>query len=195
MTARKKRRFSLFRLLLLVIFIVVIYNSANIAKLFYPLHYREQIIITSGENGLDPLFIAAIIRTESGFNPRATSPKGARGLMQIMPDTGDWIAQHMDISPYYPDLLFDPETNIRMGTWYIANLGQEFDNNIVYVLAAYNGGRGNVQKWLKENTISGSTQDINAIPFPETKNFVRKVTRDYYIYRWLYQKEINGHGG
>lgn len=148
--------------------------------------YRETIMQCSAESGVDPYLITAIMKTESNFNPDAVSPKGARGLMQIMPETGEWIAMKSGIHPFHPDLLFDPETSIQMGAWYIANLQQEFGNNKIIVLAAYNGGRGNVRNWLEQKKISESIRGIKTIPFPETRNFVSKVLWNYKVYRWLY---------
>jgi len=149
--------------------------------------FQEQIFSCAAESGLDPYYLAAIIKTESGFEPNAVSPKDARGLMQIMPDTGDWIAEQMSLESYSQELLFDPATNISMGAWYITNLETEFDGNRIIALAAYNGGRGNVNQWLDEQIISRDLTDIKGIPFSETRNFVDRVLTNYKIYLWLYK--------
>ncbi|MBF7083928.1 lytic transglycosylase domain-containing protein [Desulfallas sp. Bu1-1] len=195
MGARRRRKLNIFRFLFLILLVAVIFNFTDLIKIFYPLPYRDAIIKYSARAGVDPIFLAAIMKTESHFNPEAVSARGARGLMQIMPETGRWIAQQISLRPYHPDLLFDPETNIRLGAWYIANLENEFEGNRVMVLAAYNGGRGNVRKWLEEEKISGNIKDIAMIPFPETRNFIKKVLRDYEIYKWLYNDEIYGGKG
>jgi len=190
----RKRRLKKSRLLLLVLIIALAINYDNILKTFYPFPYRQTIIKYSDNANIDPCFLTAVMKAGSQFNPGALSPKGARGLMQIMPETGAWIAQQINLQPFHPEQLFDPETNIRLGTWYLANLESEFAGNRVIVLAAYNGGRGNVHKWLKEDKISESISDIEMIPFPETKNFVRKVLWNYKIYKWLYSDDVRNNG-
>lgn len=184
----RRYRLNLSRLLLLILIVAAVYNYDGILKMFYPLPYRETIFRYSEASGVDPYLLTAIMKTESNFNPDAVSPKGARGLMQIMPETGQWIARQSEMGPFHPDLLFDPDTSIRMGAWYIANLQQEFGGNRIMVLAAYNGGSGNVHSWLEQKKISGDIRDINTIPFPETRNFVSKVLWNYKVYSWLYEK-------
>ncbi|AGL01107.1 soluble lytic murein transglycosylase-like protein [Desulfoscipio gibsoniae DSM 7213] len=188
MTARR-RRLNKFRLILFILVVAVLFNLISIIKLFYPMPYSDKIFKYAARADIDPYFLTAIMKTESSFDPDAVSPKDARGLMQIMPETGEWIAQQINLYPYHPDLLYDPETNIRLGAWYIANLEDEFAGNRIMVLAAYNGGRGNVRKWLQEDKISGGISDIAVIPFPETRNFVHKVLWNYKVYTWLYDRE------
>ena len=149
--------------------------------------YREQIISSAKEFGIEPNYLAAIIKTESSFNSRAVSSEDARGLMQIMPETGVWIAHQLNLELYHEEQLFDPAVNIRMGAWYITDLEHEFSGNKIIALAAYNGGRGNVNQWLREDKISADLTDIDSIPFPETRNFVNKVLKNYKIYTWLYK--------
>lgn len=185
----RKRRFNIFRFSFLILILLVIFNFTSILKIFYPMPYKEDIYKYSASANIDPCFLTAIMKTESSFNPDAVSVKGARGLMQIMPETGAWIAHKINLQPFHPDLLFDPATNIRLGAWYIANLQEEFAGNEILVLAAYNGGRGNVRKWLKEGTISTSIEDIEKIPFTETRNFVKKVLLNYKINQWLYDEK------
>ncbi|HBX24593.1 MAG TPA: lytic transglycosylase domain-containing protein [Desulfotomaculum sp.] len=186
----RRYRINIFRLLLLILLITAVLNYDTIIKQFYPMPYYNAIIQHSANAGIDPYLLTAIMKTESNFNPNAVSPKGARGLMQIMPETGEWIARQSGTGPFHPDLLFDPDTCISMGAWYIADLQQEFGGNKIMVLAAYNGGRGNVRNWLDEEKISGNIRDIENIPFPETRNFVSKVLWNYKVYSWLYGKEL-----
>jgi len=185
----RRSRIKVFRLLLLILFLTVIFNYDHILKYFYPMPYQYAIINHAAEAGIDPYLLTAIMKIESNFNPRAMSPKGAMGLMQIMPETGEWIANQSGAGPFHPEMLFEPDTCISMGAWYIADLDKEFGGNKIMVLAAYNGGRGNVRNWLKEEKISGDEKDIENIPFPETRNFVHKVLRNYRIYSWLYGKD------
>lgn len=185
----RRYRFNFFRLLLLFLILTVIFNYGNILKQFYPMPYQNTIIQYSTEAGIDPYLLTAIMKTESNFNPNAVSPKGARGLMQIMPETGEWIARQSGAGSFHPDMLFEPDTCISMSAWYIADLQEEFGDSMVMVLAAYNGGRGNVRNWVNEEKMSGHSSDIDNIPFPETKNFVRKVLWNYRMYNWLYGKD------
>ncbi len=149
---------------------------------WYPVNYRPQIARCGGEHGLDPYLVAAVIRAESRFRPKATSPQGARGLMQIMPETGRWVAEQMGL-PYQDDFLYEPEYNIRVGCWYLAALLREFAGDPVLALAAYNGGLTNVNTWLSERRWTG---EVAQIPFPETRHYVAAVLRDQKRYRFLY---------
>lgn len=161
----------------------ILYMVARLV--LYPLGYRSILYARAQEYGLDPLLVAAVIRTESGFRPTARSSQGARGLMQIMPETGEWIASQMKI-PYAPELLDDPDYNIRMGCWYLGHLLDQFGGDTTVALAAYNGGRTNVQKWLEENQWTGEHHTLEQIPFKETRLYVARVMRNHAIYRGLY---------
>jgi len=148
----------------------------------YPVSFRTHIARCGEEHGLDPHLVAAVIRAESRFRPDATSPQGARGLMQVMPGTGRWVAEQMGL-PYDDDLLYDPEYNIRVGCWYLAALLREFAGDPVLALAAYNGGLTNVNIWLSERRWTG---EVVHIPFPETRHYVAAVLRDQRRYRIIY---------
>ncbi|HWI53427.1 MAG TPA: lytic transglycosylase domain-containing protein [Symbiobacteriaceae bacterium] len=151
----------------------------------YPLKYREILFARAQESGLSPYLVAAVIRTESGFRPNAQSSQGARGLMQIMPETGEWAARQLAL-PYTPELLSDPDYNLRLGCWYLATLQEEFEGDMVLALAAYNGGRGNVEKWLRDRQWTGEHHTLEQIPFPETRQYVTKVLRDFHRYELIY---------
>lgn len=159
-----------------------------VGKIVYPLKYREFIEIYSEEYDIDPLLVASIIKVESGYYKTAQSHKGAKGLMQITPSTGEWIAGQMGIVNFNSDQLYDPKTNIMMGCWYLHNLKKQFEN-IELILAAYNGGRGNVVKWLKNTSYSLDGENLYDIPFNETKKYVEKVENSYKIYNFLYDKD------
>ena len=105
----------------------------------------------SQKNQIDPFLVAAIIKNESGFNHKAVSPVGAIGLMQIMPDTGEWIAKQMGLPNYTNESLYETEMNIRMGCWYVGELYEEFHGNMALVMMAYNAGRGQTAAWMEEN--------------------------------------------
>lgn len=158
----------------------------NLIKHFYPYKYSDYIIKYSKENNLDPLFVAAVIKTESDFNENALSNKNAYGLMQITEETAQWSSQKMGIVNFNLYMLNDPELNIKIGCWYLDNLNQEF-KNFDLVLAAYNGGRGNVEKWLKDSNHSIDGKNLQYIPFKETDKYVKRVNVNYSIYKFLYK--------
>jgi len=154
-------------------------------KLVFPLYHQEAIEFYAKQHDLDPLLVASVIWVESRFDVRAESPRGARGLMQIMPQTGEWISEQINV-PYDLGKLYDPAHNIRLGCWYLANLRHEFDGNMNLVLAAYNGGRGNVRNWVSEGIWLGDEEGISNIPFGETREYVRRVNMIYRVYQKLY---------
>jgi len=151
----------------------------------YPVPYRDLIWRYATQNKLDPYLVAAVIKVESNFRPDAVSSKGAVGLMQLMPDTARWAAGRMGVPAPTAGELSDPETNIRIGTWYLAELQDEF-GNWVLSLAAYNAGRGVVRGWVDDGVLAGQNPVAEQIPFSETKNFVRRVLQAQKRYRQLY---------
>jgi soluble lytic murein transglycosylase len=171
--------------LLLVLAGVLYFGARWILSVAYPLPYRATLFARAQEYGLDPYLVAAVVRAESGFRPAVRSSQGARGLMQIMPETGEWIAGQLNL-PYADELLDDPDYNMRLGCWYLDHLQDEFGADTVLVLAAYNAGRTNVQQWLRENQWTGEHRTLDQIPFTETRLYVARVTRNYAIYRRLY---------
>jgi soluble lytic murein transglycosylase len=154
----------------------------------YPLPHREQVFRYAQDNGLDPYLVAAVIRTESRFVAAARSPKGAVGLMQLMPETGRWVATQLDYPGFSATMLADPDISIRFGTWYLASLKREFQNNDILSLAAYNGGRGNVRQWINQFGWPADFRDISQIPFRETRDYVGKVLDARNHYRYLYAR-------
>lgn len=187
-TFRYRKFVALF--FIVVIAITVITGVKWVGKTLYPLHYENYIIKYSAEYNLDPFLVASVIREESRFYKSAESPKGARGLMQITPPTGEWIAGQMGIDNYEVDMLYDPEVNIRFGCWYLDNLRNQF-GDMKLVIAAYNGGRGNVTKWLMNKDYSRDGRELHHIPFKETRNYVIKVEKSYKIYQLLYKNKIS----
>ncbi|GCD09163.1 lytic transglycosylase domain-containing protein [Clostridium tagluense] len=177
---------KIIKILCIIFLCIIVINIKSIFKSFYPIKYEEHIVTYSQRYNVDPCLVAAVIKAESDFNGKAMSNRGAYGLMQIMPDTGLWIAQNMQLKDYKVEKLYDNEINIAMGCWYINNLNTEFNGDIDLVLAAYNGGRGNVQKWLKNKEYSQDGKKINNIPFGETDKYVKKVKTNYKIYFKLY---------
>lgn len=175
--------------LLPIAIIVLVLTSKWFWRIIYPFPYQEVVMREARNCGVDPYLVAALIHTESKFLANAESGQGARGVMQIMPDTGKWAAAQMGLRKFNPDMLFEPETNIKIGCWYLAGLLREFDGNRNIALAAYNAGRGNVKTWLIQGKWDGKLESADRIPFPETRNYVVMVTDSYRKYFYLYGKE------
>lgn len=161
----------------------IIYNN------IYPYKYKEYVDKYSEKYNLDPLFVLSVIKAESNFNDNAKSHKNAYGLMQITDSTAKWAAQEMGIKYNSPSDLKNIEYNIRMGCWYLNNLREEF-GDLDLVLASYNGGRGNVNKWLSDERYSKDGKKIDYVPFKETDKYVKKVKVNYNIYRFLYRSKV-----
>lgn len=154
-------------------------------KIFYPYPYRPIIEKYAYKHELDPLLVIAIIREESRFKPNSYSPKGAIGLMQLMPETAKEIAAWLG-EEYESVDLKDPNVNIRYGTWYLAALKKEFSGNILLVLAAYNAGSGRVKNWLESTDKNTNQYLLQDIPVEETRDYVEKVLYSYKKYAILY---------
>lgn len=174
-------------LLLLSALIFLLQNSWFI-KLFYPFPHQELIEKYTREYQVDPYLTLAIIKTESRFSVSARSPAGASGLMQIMPETGYWIAGQMKMENFEAEMLYRPEFNIPMGIWYMAYLDKAFQGNLPQMLAAYNAGESKVRNWLADKTWSGRQQDVGQIPYAETRRYIERVLFNYQVYKKIYQK-------
>jgi len=183
---RRKRSQGLTRIIIAGLLLLLFFNAGNIGRFIFPLPFRQVIFREAAMAGVDGTLVAAIIKTESNFDPGAVSVKGARGLMQVMPETGRWAAGKKGLPGYTPDLLFNPEYNLKIGVWYVSELYREYNGDVVLMLAAYNAGRGNVNKWLEQNSWTGDRNNIDQIPYPETRQFIRKVLFYQQTYRYLY---------
>ncbi|MBW4827266.1 MAG: lytic transglycosylase domain-containing protein [Clostridiaceae bacterium] len=150
------------------------------------MNYKKYIHVYSQKYNIDPYLVAAIINVESDFEKDACSKKDARGLMQVSPTTGNWAAKELNLKDFTLESLYDPEINIMIGSWYLNVLNEEFDGNLPLVLAAYNGGSGNVNKWLKDSRYSEDGKSLKHIPFKETSDYVEKVLDNYEKYKKIY---------
>lgn len=148
--------------------------------------YLELIEKYAKANDLNPSFISAIIKCESSYRANAVSSVNARGLMQIMPDTGVWLAGRLNIQGYQPDSLFDPERNIAFGAHYLAYLSNMFSGSPVMVAAAYHAGANNVKHWALQHAADQKTITPEMIPMKDTRDYVGKVMDAYAIY---YEKD------
>ena len=154
-------------------------------KTLYPHKYADAVEKYSAQYGVDEDLVYAVIRTESSFDPDATSDVGARGLMQIMPDTLDWLCYRMGEDVPF-DALSEPDTAIRYGTYFLHLLLDEFGDERT-ALAAYHAGRGSVLKWLDDPACSSDGKTLEHIPYPDTAHYVAKVERAKEIYQSLYR--------
>ena len=153
------------------------YNANDRYK--YPRGFRSIVEKNSKKYGVDPNLIYALIREESLYDSKALSWVGAKGLMQIMDKTGDSLDRELKIK----SLLFNPEDNINLGTYYLMKLSKRFNNNLSNVLAAYNGGPNNVDLWRDKFTGLDDDEFVENIPFKETNGYVKRVLRSYYYYK------------
>jgi len=181
---RKKRVL----LLLLLGFILILFFNSAWLSFFYPIPYKEEIRHHARSNGLDPLMVAAIIKVETNYKPGSESKKGALGIMQIMPDTAKWVIEKAKLEDVPLDRVKDEtETNIRIGTWYLKSLSNQFDGNMIAVIAAYNAGPTNVKNWLRSGRWDGRLESAKDIPFGETRHYVQRVSHYYKQYSSIYE--------
>lgn len=154
----------------------------------HPLYYADTITAYADAQELDPALVAAVILCESSYDPKAESRLGARGLMQLMPDTAEWVAHKLgeDGADYSFDNLYDPQTNIRFGTWYLGYLSRRFNGDATKIVCAYHAGQGNVDSWLKNPQYSSNGVTLDVIPTQDTATYASRVLRARDIYRKYY---------
>lgn len=184
----RRKHINIIWLTMTLLFIsIFINNSTPVLKKTYPLKFNEYVFKYSRDNLIDPYLVFAIIKAESSFNPDALSQKNAYGLMQLTKKTAEWGAESKKLEEFSVEELYIPETNIMLGCWYLGQLMMEFNGNTNLVLAAYNGGSGNVKEWLGNKNLSKTGYSLDRIPFVETKRFVEKVANYYHVYLKLYE--------
>ena len=172
--------------------IVEIYGPESCGKTTLALHVVASAQKEGGEaayidveHALEPAYVAAVILAESSYNPEAVSSADARGLMQLLPSTAEWIAGKLGES-YSEDSLFQPETNIRYGTWYLSYLSRRFDGDATKIVCAYHAGQGNVDAWLKNPQYSSDGVTLDVIPTEDTATYAGRVLRARDVYRKYY---------
>jgi len=155
-----------------------------IQRLYYPIYFPELIFGEAEKYDLDPVLLAALIRQESLFELSAHSHAGARGLMQVMPATGEYVAQHIDFSNFDTDQLWLPYVSIKFGAWYLDQQLGLFNDHQFAALAAYNAGPANVEEWMK---VSDDLDIfVESIPFWESRIYIRSIYENLAAYRRLY---------
>lgn len=174
-------------ILLAVLGVYAVCQVESIQKEYiYPYPYREYVEQYAALYDVDSSLVASVILNESKFQNDVHSHSGAVGLMQLMPETADWVAKQVGDKSFSADQLHDPQMNIRYGTWYLASLEKEFAGNEVLVLAAYNAGRGNVHEWMQQNNWPADFHEVSAIPYEETRAYVWNVLKNQKKYQHLY---------
>ena len=186
MTPKGKIKTALLILVSVSVLFASIFSVSKIAlNLIYPIKYEEYVEKYSREFGVEQNLIYAIIKTESSFNPDAVSSADAEGLTQITPETFEWLKtklgeENKDLS------LFDPETSIKYGAFFISYLLDEFGDTDTAV-AAYHAGRGRVNGWLEDKKLSPNGKTLSEIPVPETAHYVKKINKALNVYNNLYK--------
>jgi soluble lytic murein transglycosylase len=169
---------------------MLFYSSPFVGKLLYPLEYKQEILQNAANYDIDPFLIAAIIRVESNFKSDMQSRKGAYGIMQLMPDTAEWIVETAHFSKDWLNQLDKPEINIQVGSWYLGWLHKQFNGNVYAAVAGYNAGPGKVAKWMQSGEWDGTLEKSGQIPYGETKHYLQRVLYYYKKYRKIYAKEF-----
>lgn len=154
-------------------------------RLLYPVAQESVLLAESRRNKLDPSLVAALIRQESNFTPRATSGAGARGLMQVMPAVGRGLARTFGYPEWNDALLYQPDVNVQLGTHHLARALDNYSNPAL-ALAAYNAGESRVKRWITKGGATDPELFVERIPYVETRDYVRIVLRNQAMYRMLY---------
>jgi soluble lytic murein transglycosylase len=153
----------------------------------WPAAYLDLVEQATREPGsVAPALVLSIMREESGFLPRVVSPVGARGLLQIMETTGERLARDVGHENFSADDLFEPMTNIRLGSHYLAELSRRFDGRLSAAIASYNAGPVAVSGWLEERPNDDDAEWVEAIPYDQTRSYVKRVLRSLQAYTLLY---------
>jgi len=160
-----------------------------VQELTLPLSDQDVIRHQAAEKHLDPALVAAVIYAETKFDSR-TSSAGAKGLMQIMPSTAEFLARRSGATSFTGADLAMPAVNIAYGTYYLRFLLDHYRGDMMLALAAYNGGESNVDRWVAQARAEGHTLTIAEIPFPETRDYVQRVFKAQRDYRRTYAAQL-----
>lgn len=154
-----------------------------------PLQYSSVIRREAADKRLDPTLVAAVIYAETKFDPR-TSPAGAVGLMQLMPETATYLAHRSGATTFTTGDLSTPQVNIAYGSYYLRYLLDHYGGNEMLAVAAYNGGETNVDRWVAHAEASGRQLSVQEIPFGETREYVQRVLNAQRDYRATYPSAL-----
>ena len=164
---------------------IVVDRAPEVVMQRYPMEYESTIRLCARLNDIPPAYVASVILAESSYDPQAVSSVNAQGLMQLLPSTAEWIAGRLG-EEYAEGCLFNPETNIRYGCWYLGFLMQRYHGDMRLSSSAYHAGQGNVDKWLKNPEYSPDGVTLAVIPYETTDTYVQRVLRYYEKYAELY---------
>ena len=180
---RKTRRAGAVGIALLAVAILLaVLAGSRDTLLSAKIPYLDEILYFSAQAEEDPALILAMIQTESSFRQDVVSAKGAVGLMQVMPDTGQWMAGQLGLDDYSDEALAERQWNLLIGIAYVSYLRQTFPDSLPQAVAAYNAGPARVRAWLDEGQWDGTIEEVERIPFKETSAYVKKVIRLYRVY-------------
>ena len=163
-------------------------KQASYWQSLYPFPFVQTIEQWAQRRSLNPMLVTALIRQESRFEPKIESEAGAKGLMQVIPETADWVAGQINLKHYD---LSQPDDNVNIGTWYLDFTHKEYDNNSVFAVASYNAGPAKVAEWIQKYDTSDVDRFVEQIPYPETRGYVEAVLGNYWNYLRLYNPEIS----
>ena len=167
----------------------MLFRSKAVNEFGLPLQYQGLIRQQAADKHLDPALIAAVIYAETKFEP-STSSAGAEGLMQILPQTANFLADRSGATSFTTADLGTPRVNIAYGSYYLRYLLDEYHGSRLLAIAAYNGGEANVNKWLARAHAAGTQFRVRDIPFPETRAYVAKVLQAQRDYRRTYATQL-----
>lgn len=152
----------------------------------WPQPFEQTVRTAVDEFGFDEALVYAIMREESTYRPEVESPAGARGLMQLIPPTAERIASALGVEAFRPERLYDPALNVRFGTYYLRQLGQQFQDSRPLMIAAYNAGPDIVERWLERGGTMPTDRFVDSVPYTETRRYLRRVLRSYRMYQRIY---------
>ena len=155
-------------------------------KLAFPLPWRSEVETAGRDHGIDPSVLAALIRQESEFNPRAVSRAKAYGLTQVLPSTGRSLSRRAGIHGFNTNMLFEPQVNLKLGTMHLRQMLDAHDGQWELTLATYNAGKSRTDLWQTWYDYREPAEFVETIPFSETRGYVQAVLRNADVYRQIY---------
>lgn len=187
----KKRRWPAVTLITLLVVVVlagagIYFGYSYFMEQAYPLRYEDIVTREAEKYDIDPALVYGVIRSESSFRPEVVSHAGAIGLMQLTPETFDWLQKKINDGEHMAsERLKEPEVNIAYGVYFLSLLKERFQNERE-MLAAYNAGMGAVSRWLEDGEYSADGETLSAIPYPETEAYIERVLQSRDMYHKLY---------
>lgn len=170
---------------LVIIAVILAFSISCLNGYLYPMKYKEEIISSAQEFSVDSSLVASVANVESGYRADVVSPKGAVGIMQLLPSTAKWLAENLG-EEFEEERLFEPEYNIRLGSCYLSYLLKTFEDE-KSAICAYNAGQSKVKSWLENEEFSSDKVTLKKIPFPETENYLNKVLKNLRVYEKRYK--------